>query len=65
MEMTTKSIAKTYKNNNYNKKDFRSFLQLLENENELVRINKPVNPKFELAAIVSKLEGKQALYLKR
>jgi 2,5-furandicarboxylate decarboxylase 1 len=60
--MTTKPIAKkTYKNNKYNKKDFRSFLHLLENENDLVRINKPINPKFELAAIVSKLEGKQAV----
>jgi 2,5-furandicarboxylate decarboxylase 1 len=56
------TAKKTYKNNNkYNKKDFRSFLQLLENENDLVRINKPVNLKFELAAIVSKLEGKQAV----
>jgi UbiD family decarboxylase len=42
-------------------KDFRSFLSLLEEKGELVRVNKSVSCEFELAAVVSKLEGKQAI----
>ena len=42
-------------------KDFRSFLQVLEKQNDLLRINKNVNCKFELAAVVSKFEGKHAI----
>ncbi len=41
--------------------DLRSFLQILEEKEELVTINKKVKKKFELAAIVSKFDGKQAL----
>jgi 2,5-furandicarboxylate decarboxylase 1 len=46
------------KNNN---NDFRSFLSLLQRENDLIRINKTVSTKFEIAAVVSKLERKQAV----
>ena len=42
-------------------RDFRSFLQTLEEENDLLRINKNVDCKFELAAVVSKFEGKHAI----
>src|ERR671926_546099 len=42
-------------------KDFRSFLALLEQKGELVRVSKSVSSRFELAAVVSKLEGKQAI----
>jgi 2,5-furandicarboxylate decarboxylase 1 len=44
-----------------NKNDFRSFLSLLQRENDLIRINKTVSTKFEIAAVVSKLERKQAV----
>ena len=44
-----------FKKNN----DFRSFLNVLEKENDLIRINKTVSTKFEIAALVSKLERKQ------
>src|SRR5919205_2587924 len=46
-------------------KDFRSFLQILEKQNDLLRINKNVNCKFELAAVVSKLEGKHAILFEK
>ncbi|VFJ13261.1 UbiD family decarboxylase [Candidatus Nitrosocosmicus franklandus] len=42
-------------------KDLREFLQILEKKNELVVINKKVKKKFELAAIVSKFDKKEAL----
>jgi 2,5-furandicarboxylate decarboxylase 1 len=45
-----------FKKNN----DFRSFLNVLERKNDLIRINKTVSTKFEIAAVVSKLERKQA-----
>lgn len=41
--------------------DLRSFLSILEEKNELVTINKKVKKKFELAAIVSKFDKKEAL----
>jgi 2,5-furandicarboxylate decarboxylase 1 len=47
------------------KSDFRSFLSLLDEQRELVRINKLVSTKFELAAVVSKLEGKQAILFEK
>ena len=34
--------------------DFRNFLDYLEEIGELVRVKKTVNPRFELAAVVSK-----------
>jgi UbiD family decarboxylase len=36
---------------------FTDFISQLESTNQLVRIKKTVNPKFELAAIVSKLDN--------
>jgi 2,5-furandicarboxylate decarboxylase 1 len=60
--MTTKmSIRKKAADPRKTPKDFRSFLSLLEEKGELVHVIKPVSSKFELAAVVSKLEGKQAL----
>lgn len=47
------------------KKDLRSFLEILESENDLFRVNKNVKPKFELAAVVSKLEGKHAILFEK
>ena len=47
------------------KSDFRYFLSLLDEQRELVRINKVVSTKFELAAVVSKLEGKQAILFEK
>jgi UbiD family decarboxylase len=41
--------------------DFRSFLSLLQQEGELVRVKKEVSAEFELAAVTSKLDGKQAI----
>lgn len=42
---------------------FSDFLKGLESSNELVRIRKSVNPKFELAGIVSKLDkGKAVIF---
>jgi 2,5-furandicarboxylate decarboxylase 1 len=57
----------THRNPNGNsiKKDFRSFLEILERENDLVKISKNVKPKFELAAVVSKLEGKHAILFEK
>jgi UbiD family decarboxylase len=40
---------------------FSDFLKGLEEVNQLVRIRKPVNPKFELAAIVSKMDKGRAV----
>src|SRR5919202_1921563 len=48
-----------------NNNDFRSFLMLLEKEKDLIQIKKTVRSKFEVAAVVSKLEGKQAALLKK
>jgi 2,5-furandicarboxylate decarboxylase 1 len=45
----------------YSKSDLHDFLLLLEQHNDLVTIDKQVSPNFELAAIVRKLNGKQAV----
>jgi 2,5-furandicarboxylate decarboxylase 1 len=45
--------------------DFRNFLDYLEEIGELVRVKKTVNPRFELAAVVSKFEGKQAVLFEK
>lgn len=41
--------------------DIREFIELLENEDEIIRIKKNVNSTFELPAIVSKLDGNKAV----
>jgi 2,5-furandicarboxylate decarboxylase 1 len=61
--MRTKRSAQ--KNPKNPKSDFRSFLSLLDEQRELVRIDKLVSTKFELAAVVSKLEGKQAILFEK
>ena len=58
-------IRKKSKDHKRIPQDFRSFLSLLEEEDELIRITKPVSTKFELAAIVSKLERKQAVLFEK
>ena len=64
--MTTKrSIRKKPTDPRSMPKDFRSFLCLLEEKGELVRVSKSVSSKFELAAVVSKLEGKQAILFEK
>src|ERR671918_360857 len=45
----------------YSKSDLRGFLHLLELESDLLRIDKQVSPKFELAAISHKLDRKQVI----
>ncbi len=45
----------------YNKSDLHGFLYLLEQHGDLLKINKQVSPKFELAAISHKLDRKQAV----
>src|SRR3982751_6281076 len=64
--MTTKRwIENKAKDHKSIAQDFRSFLLLLEEEEELVRVSKSVSSKFELAAVVSKLEGKQAILFEK
>lgn len=58
---TIPSSADNSSNNNDKGCDLRSYLSLLEKEDELVRIKKPVSSKFELAAVVSKFDAKQAV----
>ncbi len=45
--------------------DLRSFLSSLQDDGELVTVKKEVDPEFELAAVVSKLDGKQAVVFER
>jgi anhydromevalonate phosphate decarboxylase len=44
-----------------NNDDFRSFLSLLQQKSELVRVKHEVSAEFELAAVTAKLDGKQAV----
>ena len=48
-----------------NNPDFRSFLSLLQQEDELVRIKQDVSAEFELAAVTAKLDGKQAVLFEK
>lgn len=45
--------------------DFRGYLSLLQSEGEMVRVKQDVNPKFELAAVTAKLDGKQAVMFEK
>jgi len=54
-------MQKDNSNTSYIHNDLRQFLELLENENEIIRIKKKVSTTFELPAIVSKLDGNQAV----
>lgn len=45
--------------------DFRSYLSLLEKEGELAHVKKAVSPKFELAAVVSKFDNRQAVLFEK
>jgi 2,5-furandicarboxylate decarboxylase 1 len=45
----------------YSNSDLHGFLYSLEQHNDLLKINKEVSPKFELAAISHKLDRKQAV----
>src|SRR3712207_8036192 len=44
-----------------NSNDFRSFMMMLENENELVHVKREVNAEYEIAAVTAKLDGRQAI----
>jgi UbiD family decarboxylase len=44
-----------------NSVDLRSYLAVLEKEKELVHVKKQVNPKYELAAVTSKLDSREAV----
>lgn len=48
-----------------NSVDLRSYLAVLEKEQELVRVKKQVSAKYELAAVVSKLDSKEAVVFDR
>lgn len=48
-----------------NSVDLRSYLAVLEKEKELVHVKKQVSPKFELAAVTSKLDSKEAVVFDR
>ncbi|MGH9989352.1 MAG: UbiD family decarboxylase, partial [Nitrososphaera sp.] len=45
--------------------DFRSFLLMLQNENELVHVKRDVNPEYEIAAVTARLDGKQAVLFEK
>lgn len=45
--------------------DLRSYLSTLEKEGELLRVKRQVSPEYELAAVVSKLDGKQAVIFEK
>ncbi|MDQ3975889.1 MAG: UbiD family decarboxylase [Thermoproteota archaeon] len=45
--------------------DFRSFLLMLQSENELVRIKRDVNAEYEIAAVTARLDGKQAVLFEK
>ncbi|HUG96509.1 MAG TPA: UbiD family decarboxylase, partial [Nitrososphaera sp.] len=55
-------VAKSMKGNN---PDFRSFLSLLQQEGELVRVKRDVSAEFELAAVTAKMDGKQAVLFEK
>lgn len=40
--------------------DFRGFLSQLEKQGQIVRVRKEIEPKFELAAVTGKLDGREA-----
>jgi len=45
--------------------DLRSFLLMLQNENELVHVKRDVNPEYEIAAVTARLDGKQAVIFEK
>jgi 2,5-furandicarboxylate decarboxylase 1 len=45
--------------------DFRSFLLMLQSENELVRVKRDVNTEYEIAAVTARLDGKQAVLFEK
>src|ERR671917_68174 len=48
-----------------NSNDFRGFMTMLENENELVHVKRDVNPEYEIAAVTARLDGKQAVLFEK
>jgi 2,5-furandicarboxylate decarboxylase 1 len=52
-------------NNNSNGADLRSYLALLEKQGELVHVKKAVSTKYEIAAVVSKLDSGQAVLFEK
>ncbi len=41
--------------------DLRSFLLMLQSDNELVSVKRDFNTKYEIAAVSARLDGKQAV----
>lgn len=62
--MTARSMRKEG-GSSINSVDLRSFLSLLETEGELVRVKQDVSPRFELAAVTAKLDGKHAVIFEK
>src|ERR671920_2568547 len=56
-----KTIYKHNNDKNAKKYDLRGFLSILKDKNELLIIDKKVKRKFQLAAIVGKLDKKEAI----
>ncbi len=52
------SAAKDMKNNSA---DLRSFLFMLQNQNDLVRVSRDVNTEYEAAAVTARLDGGNAV----
>lgn len=61
MENNKKAIPKSNFKSDNNVDDLRSFLRILQEHKELMIIDRQVDTKFELAAIVSKFDEKEAL----
>ncbi|HKU49103.1 MAG TPA: UbiD family decarboxylase [Nitrososphaera sp.] len=61
MKDKTADNSSTSSSSKINSPDFRGFLSLLEGQGQLARVRKDVGTKFELAAVTSKLDGKEAV----
>lgn len=48
-----------------NSTDFRSFLFMLQSQNELVYVKREVNAEYEIAAVTARLDGKQAVLFEK
>jgi 2,5-furandicarboxylate decarboxylase 1 len=48
-----------------NSTDLRSFLLMLQSDNELVRVKRDVNAEYEIAAVSARLDGKQAVLFEK
>jgi 2,5-furandicarboxylate decarboxylase 1 len=58
---SSRNIVIDNNDKNINENNLRDFLSILKDKNELIVIDKKVNKKFQLAAIVGKLDKKEAV----